>query len=194
MAEARARNESTGIIIKYALWAFVIIFVIFVVGGALKQFSGQSISASGGDPITTIECTPDEHQFDRNGGWCYSEELEPGTYRIEFLSSNLRIAHWQDGKIAGHYDVPPQGIGLSFWKGQAYERDFVREAAIGKMKMVGAPIARIDNGAPFDPKKKGSFTLERAGRIGISINNIPQRNFFVGNTGKLVMEIQGEAD
>lgn len=199
MADAVALKKAGPAIIRTIVWGFVVILLILLAAGAIKHFSSEGSEGDTGkyDTVTTIECTPNGALFDQNGGWCYSEELDPGTYRVKVESTSFRLAGWKDNKVVSYYTVPPRGISLASWNKPEFEefkQEFTRDAPVPKLKRVGAPIARIDDGVPFDPVREKSFRLEKPGRIGISINQIPLRNYFSGNQGKLVMAVEGEAD
>ncbi len=141
-----------------------------------------------------IACTPNESVYDRSGGFCTSRPLPPGDYRIRITGADLALSEWRDGQIIGALRVPPGGRSLTEWSGQPFVAQFREQAVLPSLPKVGAPVARINHGVPFDPLSAGGFALDSGDRIGISMNVLAERNSFRGTQGALraVIERRGE--
>ncbi|OGI21920.1 MAG: hypothetical protein A2808_02095 [Candidatus Moranbacteria bacterium RIFCSPHIGHO2_01_FULL_55_24] len=173
-------------------------FIIGIIAIALIQSIASKISSESDtsyQTVATITCSPNETLWKKSAGWCMSEELEPGTYKLKLQSANIQLAIWDDNhtRIISSQPIPPQGMSLESWSGQPYEKQFLDQAPVRKMRLVAAPIARIDHGEAFDPRKR-SFVLDEPSRIGISINVVPSPGAFEGNQGEIVMRITQKAD
>lgn len=170
------------IIVLLLIW----LLYLFITGSSIVGPIKNTFKEGRWEMARTVTCKPIWNEVTQ--GWCSAGKFKPGTYRvIPRGPANSWCLGLSDNRCK---PIPPEGLWLEEWAGQAVYDEFLNMAPKGGNRKVGSLVVKVGEMDVIDPFVKREFEIEQEEEIFVG-PNIPRREaYFLWNRGEMKAEIQ----